>query len=224
MQTLSFSETVRRRHSVRAFLPTPLPASVITEILEEAQLSPSNCNTQPWVVHIVSGATRDALREALLKDASAGNYSSDFLWSVEDYPGRFKQRQQEQGKVYYEALTIARHDLEGRGGAMMANFRFFEAPHVALLFMPPVGDNVRVAADIGMYAQTFLLALAARGLGGVPQTALGMFAGTVRAVLGVSAELKFLFGISFGHTDPESPANRLRMPRDPLSGAVTFHS
>ncbi|GLK59475.1 hypothetical protein ACFS3C_16655 [Azotobacter vinelandii] len=28
---------------------------------------------------------------------------------------------------------------------------------------PGVGDNVRVAADVGMYAQTFLLALAASG-------------------------------------------------------------
>jgi hypothetical protein len=36
-----------------------------------------------------------------------------------------------------------------------------------------------------MYGQTFLLSLAARGLGGLPQTVIGLYADTVRAVLGV---------------------------------------
>ena len=52
------------------------------------------------------------------------------------------------------------------------NYSFFNAPHVALLFMPSFGDNVRVGSDIGMYGQTFLLSLAARGRGGIPQTSL----------------------------------------------------
>lgn len=57
---LTVSETVRKRRSIRAFRPTRIPAATINEVLEEAQLSPSNCNTQPWVVHIASGAIRDA--------------------------------------------------------------------------------------------------------------------------------------------------------------------
>ncbi|MEY8742411.1 nitroreductase family protein [Bacillales bacterium AN1005] len=63
--------------------------------------------------------------------------------------------------------------------------------------MPVIGDNVRVASEIGMYAQSFLLALAARGIGSVPQTVLGFHAEVVREVLGVSKEMKLLFGISF---------------------------
>jgi nitroreductase len=89
--------------------------------------------------------------------------------------------------------------------------------------MRPVGDNVRAAADVGMYAQTFLLSLAARGLGGVPQTSLGMFADTIREVLGLPPDLLMLFGISFGYPDEASPANRLVMERDPVSASVTFH-
>jgi hypothetical protein len=41
-----------------------------------------------------------------------------------------------------------------------------------------------------MYGQTFLLALAAHGLGGVPQTMLSLFAADVREVLGVEPSLK----------------------------------
>jgi nitroreductase len=74
-----------------------------------------------------------------------------------------------------------------------------------------------------MYAQTFLLALAARGLAGVPQTSLGTFAAIAREVLGIDEELKLLFGISFGHPDQASPANKLTMPRDPVSECVTYH-
>lgn len=220
---LTFSEAVRERRSCRAFLSTPLPRATIDEILAEAQLSPSNCNTQPWVVHIVSGEKRNDLSAALLRASREGRTSSDFEWSVQEYPGRFRERQIEQGAVYYETLAIARSDVVARGDATEANYHFFEAPHVALLFFPPVGDNVRVAADVGMYGQTFLLALAARGLGGVPQTSLGSFAGTIREVLGIGRELKLLFGISFGYADPASSANRLVMPRDPVAASVTFH-
>jgi nitroreductase len=220
---LTFAEAVRRRRSCRAFLPDPLPPAAIEDVLAEAQLSPSNCNTQPWVVHVVSGRKRDELSEAILCASRESRYSSDFRWSVEDYPGRFRERQIAQGTAYYETLAIARSDVVARGDATEANYHFFGAPHVALLFFPPVGDNVRVAADVGMYGQTFLLALAARGLAGVPQTSLGAFADTIREVLGIGAGLKMLFGISFGVADPASPANALEMPRDPVAASVVFH-
>jgi nitroreductase len=220
---LTFSDAVRSRRSCRAFLPEPLARSVIEEILAEAQLSPSNCNTQPWVVHIVSGRKRDELSAAILQASREARYSSDFKWSVQDYPGRFRERQIEQGSAYYESLAVARSDVVARSDATEANYHFFGAPHLALLFFPPVGDNVRVAADVGMYGQTFLLALAARGLAGVPQTSLGSFAGTIREVLNIDPELKLLFGISFGRADPASPANKRLMPRDPVSASVIFH-
>jgi nitroreductase len=219
----SFSETVRSRRSVRAFLPTRLSQELINEVLEEAQLAPSNCNTQPWVVHIASGAVRDRISTDLLRAAEEGRYSPDFRWSVEEYEGRFRERRIEQGKAYYECLSIARTDVVARTDATMANYHFFGAPHVAFLFMPSIGDNVRVAADLGMYCQNFLLALTARGLGGVPQTSLGLFADTVRQALGVPSDLKLLFGVSFGHPDPGSPANHLVMPRDPARANVTLH-
>src|SRR5688572_24859143 len=54
-RTLSFEETVRERRSFRSFLPTPVPGEQILQVLQDAQCSPSNCNTQPWNTHIVSG-------------------------------------------------------------------------------------------------------------------------------------------------------------------------
>ncbi|MHC5534576.1 nitroreductase [Priestia megaterium] len=219
----SFQKVIRERRSVRKFLPTPLKEEVIRAVLEDAQFTPSNCNTQPWDVHIVSGVKKDELVKALLEAYEKGNTSLDFTFDEKDFFGEYSRRQKAQGKAYYEALGVAREDYEGRKKAAANNFKMYDAPHVALLFMPSVGDDIRVAADIGMYGQSLLLALTARGIGSVPQTVLGMYADTVREVLGVSSEMKLLFGISFGYPDKESLANSIRIGRDPIEESVTFH-
>lgn len=51
-------------------------------------------------------------------------------------------------------------ELPGRWGLSEG----YGAPHVALLFMPSFGDNVRVGGDMGIYGQTFWLSLTAHCL------------------------------------------------------------
>ncbi|NDJ59280.1 nitroreductase [Enterobacteriaceae bacterium 4M9] len=220
---LSFEETVRLRHSPRAFLPTPLTDAQIHEVLQDAQCAPSNCNTQPWHVHIVSGETKQALTQAMLRNDELGKISPDFSFDYADFYGDYFARSQEQAKQYYEVLGIARDDKAQRHDALLRNYAFFGAPHAAFLFMPSFGDNVRVAGDMGMYGQNFLLSLAARGYAGIPQTLLGFHADTVREMLGVSDNYRLLFGISFGYEDVDARANRLRMDRIPVEQSVVFH-
>jgi nitroreductase len=221
---LSFKEVVHRRKSCRGFLPTPVPADIITSVLDDARQAPSNCNTQPWVTHIVSGDKLRELSDAILAAIAAGKYSPDFSFDNAEFYGRFGERQRAQGKAYYDTLGVARDDKEGRTAAANLNYTFFGAPQVALLFMPSFGDNVRVAGDLGMYGQTFLLSLTAHGLAGIPQTALGFFAATIRQMLGISDDLKLLFGISFGYADPEASLNTIKLGRDPLASNVFFHA
>lgn len=200
-----------------------MPDAAIREVLMDAQQAPSNCNTQPWNVHIVAGKKRDELSQALHRAREAGEITPDFSWDGSAYAGRYADRRREQAAVHKENLGIAPEDRERSAQAAAANFSFFNAPHVALLFMPLVGDGVRIASDLGMYGQTFLLALAARGYGGVPQTVIGLYAETVRRVLGVNDGLKLLYAISFGHPNLAAPANRTRVGRGELGESVTFH-
>ncbi|ADG96664.1 nitroreductase [Segniliparus rotundus DSM 44985] len=224
-EILDFSELVRARHSVRAFLPEPLSKEELDGVLGDAQRSPSNSNTQPWRVHIVSGAKRDELRAALLDAAARGETSLDFSFDPKYGQNEVLLEHMRQfGQVYYETMGVSRDDAEGRSKLMLRNLGFFNAPHVAFLFLPVVGDSVRVAADIGMYAQTFLLSLVARGFGGIPQTMLGHFANTVREVLGISEEHKLLFGISFGRPDESALENSFRVDRTPVEHSVVLHS
>lgn len=201
-----------------------MPQPIIRSVLEEAQCSPSNCNTQPWETHIVSGAKRNELSLAILDADAAGHFTPDFSFDTADFSGRCSERAKAQGAAYYSAIGVAREAMEDRLTAARFNLEFFGAPHVALLFLPEVGDNVRVSADIGMYGQTFLLSLVAHGLGGIPQTMLGFYAETIRAVLGISPSLKLLFGISFGYPDLNSPANAYRIEKAPVEECVTWHA
>lgn len=221
---LAFDETVRQRVSARAFLPTPLTDEQIRAVLQDAQYSPSNCNTQPWHVHVVSGETKDRLARLMIEKDLAGQQTPDFTFSYDDFYGEFFTRSQEQARLYYEALGIARDDKARRQEAYLRNYQFFNAPHAAFLFMPSFGDNIRVASDIGMYAQSFLLSLTARGFAGIPQTLLGFHADMVRAELGVSDEYRLLFGISFGYADPAAPSAGTRMPRIPVEASVVMHN
>src|SRR3546814_13139169 len=91
-QSSSFQDVVRSRHSVRGFLPSPIPRSVLNEILQEAQCAPSNCNTQPWRVHIVSGAKLKDLSATLVQALREGNYTSDFTFDTGDYQRSAERR------------------------------------------------------------------------------------------------------------------------------------
>jgi nitroreductase len=219
----SFHDVIRARHSVRAFRPEPVADNVIRDVLADAQRAPSNCNTQPWETHIVSGAARHALSAALLDAFAHGRFSPDFSFDRKHYPGPSGERGDAQAADYFDALGIARENHGDRRLSAARNLTFFDAPHVALLFMPAVGDNVRVAGDIGMYGQTLLLSLVAHGLGGIPQTFPGLFAQDVRRTLGIADDRKLLFGISFGHPDPAVPIAAYRIGRVPLEETVRFH-
>lgn len=220
----TFGQIVRKRRAMREFLPAPLPLELIETVLNDAQQAPSNCNTQPWQVHIVSGHKRDELAAALMAADDARRFTPDYYFDMSDYPPLLAGRAQASAKARYDAINVSRGDRDGRDRAMRLNLDFFGAPHVALLFMPALGDSVRVASDIGMYGQTFLLSLTANGLAGIPQTLLGMYADTVRSVLGIAPQHKMLFGISFGYANATAAANNFEVGRVALGDSVTFHS
>lgn len=87
----------------------------------------------------------------------------------------------------------------------------------------PAPFDTREAADIGMYAQTLMLALTARGIASCAQGALGLFPEIIREQLGIPQNYKLLFGISFGYEDRSVKANEARVGRAPLDDSVRFH-
>ena len=215
-----FSHVVQSRRSVRAFLPQAVTDEVLQKVFALAQTAPSNCNTQPWVVHVASGAVRNTLQKTLIEALQQGQFAMDFPYEGR-YDGEYKARQYDAAAQLYQAMGIERTDKERRNAAFFKNFEFFDAPHVAFLFLPE-DFGIREAADLGMYAQNLMLALTAFGLASCPQTALSFQADKVREILGVESSLKLLFGISFGFEYVAADANTARVGRAELAQVVKF--
>jgi nitroreductase len=215
-------QLILARRSVRAFRPDPVPRDALEEIFTLARHTPSNANMQPWLVEVVGGATRDRLSAALVSAMVEGRWSPDFANDDDMYTEIHARRREAMGEILYGALGIGRDDDAARNAWYLDNLRFFGAPHVVLLFMPPRA-NERMANDVGMYGQTLMLAMAAHGVSSCPQAILGFFADTVREVLGITEGSRLLFGISCGYADDASPVNRIDMPRVPLSENTRWH-
>lgn len=218
-----FEAVVRERRATRQFLSQALRDEQIRTVLNDARYAPSNCNTQPWHVHVVSGSAKDKLSEVLLRDEHKGYRTPDFSFDAGAFEGVYADRHHAMAQRRNDAAGIRREDRTAREQDMLRNLKFYGAPHVAFLFMPVIGDSVRTAADIGMYAQTFLLSLTAHGFAGIPQTVLGFYPHTIRQALNISDELKLLFGISFGYAAPNAPAQQIDVGRAGLEESVVFH-
>lgn len=218
-----FDDIVRERRSVRAFLNQPVPQSLIEQIFTLAQQAPSNCNTQPWQTWVVSGDKRDQLAACIGEFAARNELTLDIPYLSQHYNEQHKARMYDAAAQLYSAMGIERGDKPARQQAFARNFDFFGAPHVAFLFLP-TWANEREAGDVGLYAQTLMLALTAHGLASCPQTALGMFSQPIKEALGIGADLKLFFGISFGFEDKQQPVNNCRVGRAELAATTHFIS
>lgn len=219
----TFDALLHARRSVRGFRPDPVDPALLTQIFGMAQQAPSNCNVQPWVVHVVSGTSAARLRQALHDQAASGVPVDPDYPLTGGYPGDYRTRQIDAAKALFAATGVARDDTPARIASYLRNFRFFDAPHAAFVFLPDWA-GMREAADAGMYAQSLMLALTAHGLASCAQGALSHYAGVVHHELGVEPGHRLLFGLAFGYPDPHHPANAAHTTRLLVEQAVTFHA
>jgi nitroreductase len=218
---ISLEDAIRHRHSVRGFLPDPVPQALMNKVFELAQWSPSGTNIQPWQVYVASGATRDALRAELLHRAITRQPAKPDYTDKGKMGEPWRQRRRDCAAALYSAMDVTWEDKEGRGRAALRNFELFDAPHVAFLCMNEVFSHSS-AADVGMYAQTLMLSLTAHGLASCAQGTMAHHPDLVRETFKLDPEIKVLFGLSFGYEDTSVPANAARTSRAPLSQSVTF--
>ena len=213
-----FSAIAEERRSVRAFKPEAIPGDVLRSIFADALRAPSNCNTQPWFVHVATGETLEALRKELPERFVAGDLSLDHPYDGK-YEGVYRDRQHASARVLYDALGISREQKAERQSWFLNNFRFFGAPAVAF-FTLPGQFGLREACDLGMFAQTVMLGCTARGLGSCPQTALGFLANVIKPAMAIPDDQKLLFGLSMGYVDEAAPENDARTERAALEELV----
>jgi nitroreductase len=209
-------EAIAERHSTRMFLrDKPVPSDLVHEALTLATRAPSNSNIQPWHVVLASGPARDRLVEALLEVAAVESPAVPVL------PESFAHMRRDLGALVYGSMGISRHDAEARRIAVLRNWEFFRAPLAGIVCMHRDLDHVD-AMGVGMFLQTLLLALTARGLGTCAQVSIAGYPDVVREQLGISEEMRILCGVAIGYPDPNFPGNAIRVPRNPVEQNVVF--
>jgi nitroreductase len=208
---------INDRRSTRMFLPDkPVPRELVDQALELAVRAPSNSNVQPWHLRLVSGAARDRLVAALLDEAR----NKDPV--VPELPELFAHLRRDLGAKVYGSMGIARHDTEGRRIAVLRNWEFFGAPLAGIVCMHRDLHYVD-SVGVGMFLQTFLLALTARGLGTCVQVSIAVYPEILREQLNIPQECAILSGLAIGYPDPTFPANNPRTERNPIEHNVVFH-
>jgi nitroreductase len=202
---------VRSRKAVRAFKAEPLRRELVEEILDDAACAPSGANIQPWRVYVVSGSVKDELAEALVAASRAGTAPAPAHFP-EPLPDMFRARVIDFGTRYYGSLGIDRNDSPARARASERNFSFFGAP-VGLIFSIDRRLKPHSRIDLGLFAQTVMLAARARGVDTCPQVSFAPFHDVIASHLHLPPEEVTAFGMSMGYGDPEAEVNRTKMPR-----------
>lgn len=209
--TSGFEQVLNDRYSCRAYRPELVDDETLDRLFTMAQRTPSWCNTQPWQVHLVSGAAVERFGLSLTEHVLESEQTSDFEMPS-DYLGVYGERRRSSGFGLYETLGIERSDKLARGAQALLNYTFFGAPHVAVITTDRA-QGVYGAVDCGGYVSTFTLAAQALGLGSVPQAAIAMYSDHVREFLELPADRLIVCAISFGHPDQEHRVNTFRTER-----------
>lgn len=216
VQVGEFDRVVHGRRSVRLFHPDkPVPRSDVIEALELARRAPSNSNTQPWHLVLAEGAARERLVTALLNESRVREPS------IPPLHADFEASKHALGAQLYGSLGIARDDIERRRKAIGLNWRFYDAPLAGIVCMPRDLHHVD-SLGVGMYLQTFILALTARGLGTCVQMLIAGFPDVVRQALHIPPRYEILCGLAIGYAVEDFPANNLDVPRKSINDTTVF--
>ena len=101
---------IRSRRAVRVFKPDPVPRRVIEDILDVARCAPSNSNTQPWRVYVLTGQDKASLSEALGR-AHAQDQHPPLQHLPNPLPEAMRTRQEAFGAAYYDAPGVSKPTL-----------------------------------------------------------------------------------------------------------------
>jgi nitroreductase len=219
----SVTEAIRARISTRAFLDREVSETLIREILDAARYAPSGGNLQPWKVHVVAGAARARVIDAVKKSLTENPFGAEFEIAV--YPDGlwepFRSRRFTVGEQMYALLGIPREDKAARLAWFQKNFEFFGAP-VGLFFSIDRRFDRGQWAHLGMFMQSIALLAIEKGLATCMQECWAVRAKTIAALLDLPENEMLYCGMALGYADESAPVNALRSERAPLEGVVRF--
>ena len=218
------ARAIRDRHSIRHFLPTPVPKETVLAILDLAACAPSGVNAQPWKVHVVSGDTKADISAAIL--AEYENPTFEHQGEYDYYPKQWVEpylsRRRKTGHDLYGLLNIGKEDKVGMKAQWARNFQFFDAP-IGLIFTLDRALGQGSLIDYGGFLQTLMIAAKAYGLDTCSQAAFCEYHPVLHRILHIPDQEFIVCGMSLGYADLNSSVNTFRTARLPAREFTCFH-
>jgi nitroreductase len=209
---MDVSEAVRKRQSVRAFKPDPVPGAVVRRLLELAALAPSGGNLQPWRVYALAGEPLAEFKALIartpMEEPEYDVYPPN-LWEP------LRTRRYVCGEDLYASIGIGRDDRPARLRQLARNGGFFDAP-VGLFFCLDRKVGPPQWSDVGMFMQTFMLLAVEAGLATCAQEYWARYPKTVARFVGLPDDHMLFSGMALGYADETNPINQWRTRRDPF--------
>ncbi|MGF6179776.1 nitroreductase [Massilia sp. UYP32] len=209
---------ITSRRSIRAFLDKPVAREDIARILDVAARAPSGTNTQPWKVHVLTGAARERLSSAILAayadPEQAAQHQEEYPYYPREWVSPYIDRRRKVGWDLYGLLGLTRDDKAGMAAQHGRNFTFFDAP-VGMIFTIDRIMEQGSWLDYGMFLQNIMVAARARGLDTCPQAAFTQYHRIIAAELGLPANEMVVCGMALGWADPARIENTLETEREP---------
>jgi len=219
--SLTATEAVTSRRSIRAFTKEPVPQATLERILTDAARAASGTNIQPWHVIALQGDARDDLVDVVQAAFDAGEMSGDDMYYPAEFVEPYKARRRKVGWDMYGLLGIERGDHDKMAAQARTNYEFFGAP-VGLMFT--LHETMRSGGwlDLGLFMGNIMTLARDHGLDTCPQGAWQEFGPIIHKHLGLPEDHRFIVGMALGYEDTSAVTNTLRTERAPLTDFAEF--
>ena len=207
---MDVSQALRERRSVRAFTSQVPSAELVQRLMQDAALSASGGNMQPWRVAAITGTALSALLADVVRTPGEENpahlsYPAN-LWEP------YRTRRFANGEDLYKSIGIPREDKEGRLKQLAKNAQFFGAPVGIIMFTEERMGPVQWM-DLGIYLQAFMLRATEEGLATCTQGFWRRYDQVIKRHIEVPEGYLVTYGIALGYEDKSAPINTMRATR-----------
>lgn len=206
---MKFKDTLNYRQSIRIFKNKSIPKKDLREIVQLAGKAPSWTNSQPWRVHIATGDTLKKIKADHLKHYDLGIHGNP------DYPFPTRDSWDQLSQLNSFKWSSELGNFLGSENASQmtyANTHLFDASAIVYLTLPQ-NSSTWTIYDLGAFGQTLMLAAADRRIDSMIAYEFIKYPDSLRKILNISEDNKFVIGIGLGYRDEQYQINKFKSSR-----------
>jgi nitroreductase len=213
---------IKKRQSIRAFKPDPVPLDMLKKIISQASRAPSWANTQPWEFAVATGEKLKKIQDGFLHRGEVEAKSE--VARPYEFPEPYISRMR--SLMARERAFMSEVEFKGR---RTDNFYHYGAPACIYLLVgksfvyQAKGVNVWPLFDCGLIVENIMLLATSYGLGTVAQAQAVVYPDIIRKVLPIPEDRLLALGIAIGYPDMDKTRNKFRSDREPLEKIASFY-